>query len=245
MKELSLKKAVRLALAPIACASLLSACAPYEPYSTGYPAHVETPASAFDRLDANRDGFLSRGELDTLGIASQPLPPPETAEAAFQRLDVNRDGFLSRGEVGGTLATIPGASFEVADANRDGFLSSGEVMPHLRWLERRAPATAGTFESYDRDRDGFLNRAEAEPLLRDRVSGPRYAGPMPAFDRLDLDRDGFLTRAEAAPIANPPTFDRFDTNRDGFLSRAETDELYRSGVGGTYPASGGTVYGPR
>lgn len=245
MKELNLKKAIRLAFLPVACASLLSACAPYEPFSPVYGGPmIDTPVSLFDRLDTNHDGFLSRAEVESQGVTSRPVPPAESATAAFHRLDINGDGFLSRAEAQATLASIPGASFDASDTNRDGFLSLAEAMPHLRWLEARG-SYGTSFEAYDTDRDGLLNRAEAEPLLRNRVAGGRDIGPAWSFDRLDTDRDGFLTRAEAAPIANPPTFDRFDTNRDGFLSRAEAEFLFRANVGGTDSSYGGTVYGPR
>jgi Ca2+-binding EF-hand superfamily protein len=257
MKKLDTKRAVRLAFAPIACAVLLTACAPFEPYDTGYggaPVYgASAPLSHFDRLDTNRDGFLARGELEAAGITFRAAMPLETAEAAFHRLDVNRDGFLSRSEVDGTLAGIPGASFDASDSNRDGFLSMTEAMPHLRWLESRNTAgSTASFEALDRDRDGFLSRAEADPLLRSaQFVGGRYViGPVAgstavSFDQLDTNRDGFLSRIEASNLANPPTFDRFDTNRDGFLSRTEADAMFRSGIGGTAGAYGGTVYGPR
>ena len=247
MKELNLKKAIRLAFLPVACATLLSSCA-YEPMAPaeGGPTLAPVSLSPFDRLDTNRDGYLSRGEVEAWGGAYRAVPPSESAETTFQRLDVNREGFLSRAEAEATLASIPGASFDAWDMNRDGFLSLAEMMPHLRWLETRGAPYGGTFESYDVNRDGFLSRSEAEPLLRGHVAAPRYVGPTPlTFDRLDIDRSGFLSRAEAAPIANAATFDRFDTNRDGFLSRAEAEFMFRSGIGGTDATYGGTVYGPR
>ena len=256
MKKLDMKGAVKLAFAPMACAVLLTACAPYEPYDTGYGGNpVYAPGapqlSHFDRLDTNRDGFLSRGELEAAGITLHAAVAVESAEAAFHRLDVNRDGFLSRAEADGTLAGVPGASFDASDSNRDGFLSLTEAMPHFRWLESRNAAGSMSFEALDRDRDGFLTRAEADPLLRSaQFAGGRYvvapaAGTAMSFDQLDRDRDGFLSRIEASTVANPPTFDRFDMNRDGFLSRAEADTMFRSGVGGTAGAYGGAVYGPR
>lgn len=72
MKELNLKKLIRLTFLPVGCLSLLSACAPYEPVVYGSSTSVttvETPATLFDRLDANRDGFLSRGEGGASGRA--------------------------------------------------------------------------------------------------------------------------------------------------------------------------------
>src|SRR5690349_16837647 len=128
-------KTLRLAIAPVACAVLLAACATYEPepYSVSSRAPVATPPplSTFDRLDTNRDGFLSRAEIEVLGIRSQAVSV-ESATAAFHRLDANGDGFLSRAEAN-VLLGVPGWTFDAADTNRDGFLSLTEALPHLRW----------------------------------------------------------------------------------------------------------------
>lgn len=257
--NIDMKRAIRLAFAPVACATLLTACATYEhePYpGQGTPAAVVVPApaplSTFDRLDMNRDGFLSRGELEAFGVRSQAVTA-ESGTAAFHRLDTNADGFLSRAEANVMLG-IPGWSFDAADANRDGFLNLTEAMPHLRWLEGRGVASYPSFEGLDVDRDGFLSRAEANPLIGTaRWVDGRWVVATPAapvvapfsFDRFDGDRDGFLTRAEASPAIGAATFDRFDANRDGFLSRGEADIMMRSNVGATYGTPSGVIYSPR
>jgi Ca2+-binding EF-hand superfamily protein len=249
-----LKSTLRLALLPVACAAALSACAPYDPmgtsvYTSGGPSAVENPVALFDRLDTNRDGFLSPAEAAPLNLAvGVPAAPIETAADLFRRLDANGDSFLSRAEAGATFNNIPGGSFEAVDVNRDGFISMAEATPHLQYLQNRAAAPAVmSFESLDTNRDGFLSRSEAAGVTSsDRYAGPRTApAPVISFESLDVNRDGYLSRAEAAAIANPLTFDRYDANRDGFLSRTEADNLFRSGVGGTYGAPVGAVYGPR
>ena len=249
MREKRLGIQIRRAAVPLACATLLAACAPYDlgpgTYSsTG--AVQDTPMALFDRLDVNRDGFLSRAELEPLGIVAAPVQV-ETAVAMFDRLDTNRDGFLSPGEAGSVFAPIPGGSFAGFDVNRDGFLTRAEAMPHLQWLQNRHASP--TLDAYDINRDGFLSRAEAEPLLAlTRYSDGRYvvSGPVAggSFDRWDLDRDGFLSRREAASLA-PGIFDRHDTNRDGFLSRSEAENAFGSGVGATGVQPAATVSGPR
>ena len=246
-------RSFRLALVPLAGAAALAACAPYDPngnsvYVSGGP---DTAVTQFDRLDVNRDGFLSRAEAQSLNLpAGSPAYPAESAADMFRRLDANGDSFVSRAEAGATFNTIPGGSFEAFDSNRDGFLSMSEATPHLQWLANRnaAPSTVMSFDSLDTNRDGFLSRTEATPLWAPgRYANAPVAPAAPAysFDSLDANRDGFLSRAEAAAIANPLNFDRHDANRDGFLSRTEADLLLRSGVGGTYGTPGGTVYGPR
>lgn len=252
--KIDTRLAVRLAFLPVACAALLTACAPYEPYGPVYGTaqpvgSPPAPLSMFDRLDTNRDGFLSRAEVEPLGVRSQTITA-ESAAAAFRRLDANGDGFLSRAEAEATLSGIPGSSFDASDANRDGFLSLAEAMPHLRWLESRGAAGSLSFEALDSDRDGFLTRAEADPLLRSaQWSDGRWVvgAPVPtfSFDRLDGNRDGFISRAEAAGAITSATFDRYDVNRDGFLSPAEADHILRPPVGGTPGTYGGAVYSPR
>lgn len=247
MKNPCTRRTLRLAWAPVACATLLAACAPYpvnDPVYGSTP--VDTYAATFERHDINRDGFLSRAEAEPIGVRSHAVSA-ESATAAFHRLDANGDGFLSRAEADATLARIPGASFDASDADRDGFLNLAEATPHMRWIESRNAPAGTSFESLDANRDGFLSRAEVEPALRTtQVADGRYVTvPVYTFDTLDADRDGFLSRSEAAPAANPPTFDRYDGNRDGFLSRAESDPLLRSGVGSTGTTSSGTVYYPR
>lgn len=246
MKNFEASSAFKRALLPLACAAALSACAPYEPLHSSSAPVAESPVAMFDRLDLNRDGFLSRAELEPLGIQST-ASIDNAATAMFHRLDTNADGFLSRGEAQATLGAIPGASFDAADADRNGFLSLTEAMPHLRWLESRNARGVVSFERYDSNGDGLLSRGEADPLLRySQANDGRFIATVPmTFDQLDMNRDGFLSRAEAASTANAATFDRYDANRDGFLSRTEADVLFRSGVGGTTGAYGGTVYGPR
>jgi Ca2+-binding EF-hand superfamily protein len=249
----SFKLLLRRAVLPAACAAALSACAPYaisdrDPvYSTVGGAPVYSASAQFDRLDTNRDGFLSPAEVEPMGLpVGASAPAAESAADYFRRLDSNRDGFLSRAEVGTTFNPIPGGSFDSFDSNRDGFLNMTEAMPHLQWLQNRT-APALSFNALDTDRDGFLNRAEATPLLASPSPSGGYAAvPAYRFDGLDVNRDGFLSRAEAAPLANPLTFDRFDTNRDNFLSRAEAEILMRNSVGVTDPGYGrGVVVGPR
>ena len=161
-------QAVKLALLPLACVSLLAACAYYDPYgnpvATSAPVVIDNPDVVFDRLDTNRDGFLSRGELDVL-VGTAPAGPIETPDVVFRRLDVNRDGFLSRQEAAAAISTIPGATFDQMDVNRDGFLSMAEAEPHLRWYASRSPLYSW-FDALDANRDGFLTRAEAAPLMR-------------------------------------------------------------------------------
>jgi Ca2+-binding EF-hand superfamily protein len=67
--------------------------------------------AAFDRLDDNRDGVLTRAE-----VSGSEAPP-----ALFASLDVNRNGTISRDEWHWSAA-----SFDRLDSNRDGRLTREE-----------------------------------------------------------------------------------------------------------------------
>jgi hypothetical protein len=67
--------------------------------------------ASFDRLDENRDGYLTRAEMAA----------PDTQAVDFSSLDRDRNGVISRGE---WLQSA--ASFERLDTNHDGRLTSVE-----------------------------------------------------------------------------------------------------------------------
>ena len=265
MKAFDLKRLIRLGLVPVACVGLLAGCA-YDPVPT-YPVVYEPPRTTvpvvsmtdFDRLDTNRDGFLSRAELAPLGAFPGTIAtvPAETPANAFHRLDLNRDGFLSRAEAGNMFSTIPGGSFDAIDTNRDGYLSMAEAMPHMQLLYRGTP-TAMSFEALDIDRDGFLSRAEAVPLLGHvRWTDNRWIWvaprvPSASFDTLDLNIEcgidhPLVSLLQPYPLTDinemtsemgyaTDAWDKFSTkfNRTSPISFENRHELF---FGGTYSPS--------
>ena len=78
----------------------------------------------FDRLDENRDGYLTRAEMAA----------PDASAVDFSSLDTDRNGVISRGE---WLQSA--ASFERLDTNHDGRLTSIEYAGRAR-PGRRPPA---------------------------------------------------------------------------------------------------------
>lgn len=212
-----------------------------------YVAHIDRylvtafpPASThlFEQLDTNRDGFLSRAELQPLQLAGTDryAVRGQAGDAAqFQSLDRDGDGFLNATEA---RAVLGGERFARFDTNGDGFISRAEGGP---LLDRgvTVPASGVTFDQLDRDRDGFVNRAEAAALMPSTtvVAREMVVHPVVSMDALDVDRDGYLSRSEAATLLNRSgggaAFERYDGNRDGFLSRAEFDLLLQQNVGGT------------
>ena len=59
--------------------------------------NAENPDAVFTALDRDRDGFLSRSEVEPV-MRAVPPTSAESPYAVFTRLDTNRDGFLSRAE---------------------------------------------------------------------------------------------------------------------------------------------------
>jgi Ca2+-binding EF-hand superfamily protein len=80
-----------------------------------------------ERLDANKDGRISKAEFQVMvDRISQFGGPDAQARAAerWARDDKNKDGFLSRAEI----EAASKRRFDMADSNHDGWLSKGELL---------------------------------------------------------------------------------------------------------------------
>jgi Ca2+-binding EF-hand superfamily protein len=113
----------------------------------------------FGRLDRDRDGFLTRGEL---------TGPDDAPADLFGSLDVNRDGRISANEWHWSRA-----SFDTRDRNRDGSLSRDE----LQTAGRNGPSTtrsAAYQAGYDRGlQDGRVAGREDRARNRWDLDGQR------------------------------------------------------------------------
>ena len=135
-------------------------------------------AQMFARLDANRDGFVTKAEADAARGQIRSQFAARTGEkrgTAFDRIDANRDGSVSRQEwdsrtaqrqqrvaADGTKAPragmrgmrgmhgLAGRMFEMADANRDGRVS----------LQEAQTAALQHFDIMDANRDGQVTPQE-------------------------------------------------------------------------------------
>jgi Ca2+-binding EF-hand superfamily protein len=133
-------------------------------------------AQHFARLDANRDGFVTKAEADAAlqggrgRLAERAKEKASEGRAqAFDRLDANHDGVISRSEwnAGSSLprsaaegvranrrsramGSFTGRLFEMADANRDGRVS----------LQEAQSAALRHFDTMDANRDGRVTREE-------------------------------------------------------------------------------------
>ena len=137
----------------------------------------------FSAVDTNRDGFVTKAEVEARGDMRRSQRQAKNADrrgSRFERLDTNKDGSVSRAEFDAAQATRAqrgeaGAERRAARAAR-GKMAGGGLMGGrfgARMLERA-----------DADRDGRLSLAEASTAALAR------------FDRVDADRNGMITAAE-------------------------------------------------
>lgn len=146
----------------------------------------------FARLDANRDGYVTRDEIEAArtlrggrhgprGMGAERgvrADPARRGERLFARLDANRDGVVTRAE------------FDAAMAAR----------------QQRAAAR------------GAMGEASGAGARFGRAGMGGFRGQ--AFERMDLNRDGRVSIDEATRVALQ-AFDRADANHDGVVTPEE------------------------
>jgi hypothetical protein len=136
-------------------------------------------AAEFARLDADRDGALTRDEMRA-GHHRGRGQGPEDGRGP----DANNDGSVTREE----FLARPNAMFDSLDANDDGVLSTAEMAERRGHRERGGRHGHGRHGGpghLDGDRDGRVTQAEFA------------AGAGMMFEHLDADNDGRITQAEA------------------------------------------------
>ena len=155
----------------------------------------------FTRLDANRDGYLTKTEA----VAGRALIKGQRQ----QRSDAVRPGQRRR------VVMDRGAMFDRLDINGDGVISRGEFANAPARQQRRV--VIGT----DRNGDGRPDRAMRRQGGM-RVAGMRLGGRM--FEQADINRDSRVSLNEATGAALRH-FDMVDANRDGTLAPDERRQM--------------------
>ena len=82
-------------------------------------------AGKFDRIDANKDGQLSHGELKAWKQAQRSGRQAKAAER-FRHADADGDGAISRAEAAAHAPRLA-KRFDAIDANKDGKLTQEEL----------------------------------------------------------------------------------------------------------------------
>lgn len=185
MKKLLIGGAV-LALAFPALAQVAPAPAPQTTRAEKIQTRADVQAKIakhFARVDANRDGFVTKAEADSAVQAFRGKRAErgkerraDRREHAFDRFDANRDGAISRQE------------FEAAQAQRQQRMAQrdhdGDGRPDRKAHGGMRGFGGHMFQMADTNKDGRVTLQEAQ------------SAALQHFDMVDTNRDGRITREE-------------------------------------------------
>ncbi len=154
----------------------------------------------FAKLDTNRDGFVTREEVDAfrqkmMGMhADMERRPGERGMhgmdrgAMFDKLDVNHDGMISRQEF---VAAQPQVEERRVMIMKEGGAAGEPGMPGMKGMGMHGMGMGmgmgfgeRLFDMADTNKDGRVSLAEAQ------------AAALAHFDRADLNHDGKITPEE-------------------------------------------------
>jgi len=192
------------------------------------------PPEMFDRADADKDGALSKEEIQE---AVRRLAPDgaggKLGGAMFRRQDADGDGKISRGEW-----KMAADLFDRLDTNKDGFLEMAEVQPKGPGRGWRGGGDGdGFFAQLDKNRDGKVTKDEfaderkfaemdadgngelSAPEVSDAMAKRRKEAAYDFVEKNDLNGDGKVTREEFAGAA--AAFESADRNHDGVVDAAD------------------------
>jgi Ca2+-binding EF-hand superfamily protein len=187
MKKL-LIGASMLALAVPALAQVPPASAPQTQHAMKVQTRADVQAKVaehFARMDANRDGFVTKAEADAAAQAFRGKHAEHRGERsaewrgqAFERLDANRDGAITRAE------------WDAAQAQRQQRVAArdqnGDGRPDRAGIEHRGMGGFGghMFTMADANHDSQVSLQEAQ------------AAALQHFDMVDANHDGRITPEE-------------------------------------------------
>ena len=170
---------------------------------------IYKPGDKFGRLDADKDGKLSRAEF-------------KGPRNVFASVDADHDGYISKPEatraylafVGHLAIEKKAQAFKAMDANHDGKLSETEFK-----------GTRPLFAAIDTNHDGFVTRAEAAKTFEDHVHVAMVVAGLKAMDK---NKDGKLTPEEfTGSIAQ---FLKLDVDKDGVITKGDVTKVLTTGI---------------
>lgn len=110
--------------------------------------------SEFRKMDADKNGQLSRAEIEQFQTQQQAVQARERNKALFGQLDKDKNGQLSRLEFSKIATPAPVANAQPMIARMDGNRDS-----QISIAEHRT-ATLANFDRVDSDKDGVVTPAE-------------------------------------------------------------------------------------
>jgi Ca2+-binding EF-hand superfamily protein len=172
-------------------------------------------ASAFTKLDANHDGFISKDELSAVEAKREQRLETRAGRfdpaAMFAKIDLNKDGKITTAE---------------AEAARSAHSNGKPGQP----ARAHAAAFGGLFAKADSNKDNVITRSEFETMgqgIKTRIEHAATAREGMAermFAKADTNKDGKISLAEMQQSALG-RFDRMDANHDGKVSLQERREM--------------------
>ena len=177
-----------------------AAPAPVAPHAPMARDHTRAEVAAkvaehFAKLDANRDGFVTKAEADAMRTQMRAKFADNRAERiehrkqrtemrrehSFERIDANNDGSISRAEFDAAHARRDA----MVDRNKDGRPDGRRFAGAMRKMHAGMGGFGGRmFEVADANKDGRVSLQEAQ------------AAALQRFDTADVNRDGRITREE-------------------------------------------------
>ena len=199
-----------------------------EEYKAAYP---NSPESAFQAIDQNRDGHIDKVDF----------PTPDT-EGGFLRADANGDGRVTREEFMAKFPKSPEDRFSKIDRNGDGFFDETDkiaaapprVGPPPRAQRSWPDIVANLLSDHDPNKDGKMTFEE--------YSQGKPEVPRATFDAMDTNKDGVVSPDDPSPTGNPDLMKelqaqappstnermkRADKNGDGKLSFEEASAEFK------------------
>lgn len=146
-------------------ANAQNAAAPAQgPQPLSRTAYMQKVDSAFVTVDANKDGFMDKAEIEAAegkALTARKAAILRERESLFRTLDTNKDGNLTVTEFNARVVAAPiradaAPVLKRLDSNKDSKVSLAE---------NRAPSMA-QFDRADTNKDGTLSAAEQKAVVR-------------------------------------------------------------------------------
>eukprot|EP00092_Neocalanus_flemingeri_P019933 GFUD01021591.1.p1 GENE.GFUD01021591.1~~GFUD01021591.1.p1 ORF type:complete len:639 (-),score=213.67 GFUD01021591.1:258-2174(-) len=192
---------------------------------------IEQVKAAFLQYDINRDGNISRQELEDGMVQSGQFSLDE-ASTAFDIADINGDGEI-----------------DIAEFVQLMFPNAAEIISQMKRNFQSIDDVVNTFNSWDLDRDGSISFSElqaavsksGQKLSEEEMNGIFVIGDVDQNGEIDLDEFKRMMIPTAYDVVSKfrsvhkttkdvqMAFKKFDSNNDGAIDRSELTNALSSG----------------